>query len=279
MLAIFGVTASLRTAPRRRRRTAATTLLATLPLAGFAGLLYASPSLAHVTTQTSALGWVLAATLPLIQALTHRRSSGGEPGVDITYGGCVGLACAVLLNLAMVDEAFGPPWALAGWIMGAALVSGLMRVAPVRRPGCRSESGCARSRPRRPGSWPPSSRPRLLRNHQLATTAGAQTLSSARGRLVCPDHVSALAKRVPPAGITRSGSVSDWQVRTAAPTISALALLLRRDRFKHSHGLNLSRPMLLLTSGTPGESTTQPWLIYRAALADWISLPFIAAYC
>ena len=225
MLAIIGIATLLRTPSHGRCRTATTTLLGTLPLAGFAGLLYASPSLAHLTTHTSELGWVLAATLPLTQALAHRRASGKELSIDGTYGGCVGIACAVLLNLAIAGESFGLPWALAGWTTGAALVSGLMQVTP--RPATRLPFGIGLRAVPTAAAWIMAiivAAPATPR-HELATSAGAQALALlVSGWLALTVYVLWQSERL-------SSEQDSWQrfrltMRSVAPTIAVLALLL-----------------------------------------------------
>ena len=125
----------------------------------------------------------------------------------------------------MLDEAFGPLWALAGWVTGAALVSGLMRVTP--RPAARLPFGIGLRTVPAAAAWIMAAivaAPAAPR-HQLATSAGAQALALlVSGFVALTMFVLWQSERLPP-------GEGAWQrfrqaMRTAAPTISVLALLL-----------------------------------------------------
>ena len=60
-------------APARRRTVATAYLLWSLPLIGVVVAMYVSDQFAHLTTRSSALGWVLAASLPLLAAIAAKR--------------------------------------------------------------------------------------------------------------------------------------------------------------------------------------------------------------
>ncbi len=225
LLAVVGVAAWRRTPSRHQLGFAATTLLGTLPLAGLAALLYASPPFAHLATQTSALGWVLAPALLLVQALAYRRASGNDVGVDVAFGGCAGIACAALLHVAVAGDSFGLRWALPGWIAGAALVSGFMRAAP--SPAIRLAFGTGLRTLPAAAAWIMAvivAAPAAPR-HELATSAGAQALGLlVTGWIVLTMFVLWRSEILPVEN-------SIWQrfrltMGDIAPKVSTLALLL-----------------------------------------------------
>ena len=178
VLAAAGTAAAWRTPSERRLRFAAASLLGTAPFLAFAAVMYASPGLAHLTTQTSALGWVLLPTLLLVPAIAYRTAATGEAGVDVAFGGAIGVACAALLHVAVADDSFGWQWTVPGWICGAALMRGLMRLPP--HPALRLQPGLGWRALPTAAAWIMAviaSFPAAPR-HELATSAAAQTLAA-----------------------------------------------------------------------------------------------------
>lgn len=165
-------------APDGQATSARDNLLAQMPLIGVAVAMYASDQLVHLTTRSSALGWVLAATLPLLAAIAAARVGGSHRSVDLAFGCTAGVAAAALLHVAAADTAtFDLRWALAGSIAGIALVGGISLAPP--QPASRTPLGTTwRSAPFA-AAWvmaiitvPPAA-PR----HELSTSAGAQVLA------------------------------------------------------------------------------------------------------
>ncbi len=66
----------------RPSSAATASILSSLPFLLFAAALHISPSLAHFTTQTSALGWVLLSALVLAQAAAYRHATGVDSMTD-----------------------------------------------------------------------------------------------------------------------------------------------------------------------------------------------------
>ncbi len=70
---------------------AAASLLSSLPFLLFTVAMHTSPTLAHFTTQISALGWVLLSALVLAQAAAYRHATGVDLAMDAAYGGAAGV--------------------------------------------------------------------------------------------------------------------------------------------------------------------------------------------
>ena len=177
VLAAIGMFVSWRSACDRRFPEATASVLATLPFLLLAAAMHASPALSHFTTQTSALGWVLLPALLLAQAVAYRSATGSDLAVDVGYGGAAGAGCAVLLHLAIANEPLGLRWALPGWMAGAAVVAGLMRVAPL--PAARLGIGVGLRTMPTAAAWVTAlitTIPAAAR-HELATSGGAQALA------------------------------------------------------------------------------------------------------
>ena len=156
---------------------AAASLLATLPFLLFAAVMHLSPSVAHFATQTSALGWVLLPALLLAQAAAYRQATGVVLAMDVAYGGAAGIGCAALLQVAIADGPLSLHWAFPGWMAGAAVVAGLLRVAP--RPATRLRTGVGLRTLPTAAAWITAlitTVPAAPR-HEIATSAGAQSLA------------------------------------------------------------------------------------------------------
>lgn len=155
----------------------AASLLASLPFLLYAAVMHANPTLAHFTTQTSAFGWVLLPALLLAQASAYRQATRADLALDAAYGGAAGVGCAVLFHVAAADGPFSLQWALPGWTTGAAVVAGLMRVAP--QPAIRLPTGAGLRVLPIAAAWITAlitTIPAAPR-HELATSAGAQSLA------------------------------------------------------------------------------------------------------
>ena len=76
------------------------------------------------------MGWVLLPALLLAQAAAYRQATGVVLAMDVAYGGAAGIGCAALLQVAIADGPLSLHWAFPGWMAGAAVVAGLLRVAP-----------------------------------------------------------------------------------------------------------------------------------------------------
>ena len=213
-------------APASRPMFAAVNLLTVLPLIGVAAVMYMNDQLVHLTTRSSALGWVLVATLPLLAAIAAKRVGGSHRSVDLAFGCTVGVAAAALVHVAAADtSSFGLRWTLVGSVVGAIVVAGVALAAP--QPALRTPVGTTwRTAPCIAAlimaiitAVPAAPR------HELATSAGAQALAVTlalgllstvlvfwRGEL--------MAKRKPP---WRSFRLS---LREASPAIATLTLLI-----------------------------------------------------
>ncbi len=164
--------------PLNTRPRFASLNLAALPFIGMGVAMFASGEFAQLATRSSALGWVLAAALPLVVMVAAKRANGSTAGMDVAYGGAVGVAGVVLLHLAAVaPSAFNPLWALAGFTLGAVVVVGISRLPP--RPALRTPLGTTWRTLPYAAAWimavitaiPAAPR------HELATSAGAQVLA------------------------------------------------------------------------------------------------------
>ena len=178
LLTAIVVLLARRLPPAARLAFATVNLLATLPLIGIVAAMYASGDLVHLTTQTSALGWVLVAVLPLAATIAARRVGGSDTGVDIAFGGLVGLSGAALIQVAVSAASDSSPlWALAGWALGAAVISGVGRLPP--QPALRTPLGPTWRTLPFVAAWVMAiitAVPAAPR-HELSTSAGAQVLA------------------------------------------------------------------------------------------------------
>ncbi len=226
LLTAIVVLLARRLPPAARLAFATVNLLATLPLIGIVVAMYASGDFVHLTTQTSALGWVLVAVLPLAATIAARRVGGSDTGVDIAFGGLVGLSGAALIQVAVSAASDSSPlWALAGWALGAAVISGVGRLPP--QPALRTPFGPTWRTLPFVAAWVMAiitAVPAAPR-HELSTSAGAQVLAVtvATGLLV-----ASLAFWW---GEGNSTAQRPWVVfrlamRQFAPSIATLALFL-----------------------------------------------------
>ena len=169
---------AMRTAPGARPRLVTQAFVGALPIIGVAAAMYASPDLTHLVTRTSALGWVLAPTLPLIALIAARRAGASTVGVDVAFGGAVGVAVAALVHVAAADHAaFDHRWALPGWAAGAVAISTVGRLSP--RPALRTPLGMTWRTLPFAAAWSMAIITALpaAPRHELSTSAGAQVLA------------------------------------------------------------------------------------------------------
>ena len=225
VLATAGVLAVLVAIVAWRRPAAANPLLA-LPLAGVAAAMHLSPDFAHLVTKLSALGWVLAALLPLTITLTAQRKGVFGAGVDLALGGAAGLGSAVLVHVAAVDVSeFDPVWALIGWVIGAAVIGGLARLPP--RPAARTPHGVAWRTLPFAAAWIMAvitAVPGVPR-HELGTSAGAQVLAvTVAIELLLASMAFWWGERIPAAASPWAGF--RLTLRRFLPAITTLSLLV-----------------------------------------------------
>ena len=188
--------------------------------------------------RASALGWVLAAGLPLVAAVAAYRAGGSSVGVDLAFGGAAGVGGAALWQVATVDAfrpkvqrlamtswPINPWWVVSGWVLGAAVVGAGARLPP--QPAMRLQLGVAWRVLPFAAAWlmgvitavPAAPR------HELATSAGAQALAvTLAGELLLVVGVLWWSERLP-AG---RGPWDRFQraTRPIAPRIVTLALFL-----------------------------------------------------
>ena len=199
--------------------------------------MYLSEDVGHLVVRTSALGWVLAAGLPLAAAVAAHRAGGSSVVMDLTFGGAAGVGGAVLWQVATVDaSALGPGlappnwpidpwWVVAGWVLGAALVGAGARLPP--QPAMRLQLGVAWRGLPFAAAWLMAVITALpaAPRHELATSAGAQALAvTLAGGLLLAVGVLWWSERLP-AG---RGPWDRFQraLRPIAPHIAILALFL-----------------------------------------------------
>ncbi len=182
-----------------RLRFSTLSLLITLPLTILAIATLANDDIAQFLTRSSALGWVLAATLPLVITRVAHHVRDCTASIDLAYGGVIGVACATLLHLGTSsDVAFSPVWALVGYIVGAVMIRGMSMMQP--QPVLRTSPGIARRTSPLAAAffmavltaWPAAPR------HELATSAGGQVLAvTLAGFLLMSSFVLWLAEANP----------------------------------------------------------------------------------
>ena len=199
--------------------------------------MYVSDSAAHLVVRTSAMGWVLAAGLPLAAAVAAYRAGGPDIGVDLAYGGAAGIGAAALWQVATVEAPASSagaapttwtmdPWlAAVAWVLGAAAVGAVARLSP--RPAARAGGGLAWRTLPAGAAWlmavitavPAAPR------HELASSAGAQVLAAtlASGLLLTAGLLW-WSERLP----SGRGTWDRFQrtVGPAAPRIATMSLLL-----------------------------------------------------
>ena len=165
-------------APASRRMFATVYLLTSLPLIGVAVAMYLSDQLVHLMTRSSALGWVLVATFPLLAAIAAKRTGGSQRGADIAFGCTVGVAAAALIHVAAADTStFDLRWALVGSIVGVVVVGGIALALP--QPAPRTPLGTTWRTAPCAAAWVMAvitAVPAAPR-HELSTSAGAQVLA------------------------------------------------------------------------------------------------------
>jgi hypothetical protein len=167
----------VRTPVRARVVTMRFVSLLSLPLIGVLGVMYASPDVSHTVTATSELGWLLAAGYVAALHLAPAAARQRPWALHASYGGAVGTGCSVLITTAIASGSFGWHAALIGWLAGAVILTGLVRLPP--RPAIR----LGRAAPLRVVplgvAWAVAlmvAAPAAPR-HELATSAGAQVLA------------------------------------------------------------------------------------------------------
>ena len=215
-----------RQAPSCRRTFATANLLASLPPIGVVVALHMNDRLVHLTTRSSALGWVLVATLPLLAAIAAERVGGLRRVTDFAFGGSVGVAAAALVHVAAADTTtFDFRWALAGSIAGVLVVGGFALASP--QPAQRTPLGTTWRTAPGAAAWVMAiitAIPAAPR-HELSTSAGAQVLAVtiATGLLTAAFafwHGERGATAQPASVVFRSG------IRRFAPAIATLSLFL-----------------------------------------------------
>ncbi|MDE2901723.1 MAG: hypothetical protein OXP73_01700 [Chloroflexota bacterium] len=215
-----------RLAPSAWLAFAIANLLIAIPLIGLSIAILANDELAQLTTRSSALGWVLAATLPLVAAIAANYAHGSKTGIDLAFGGMVGVSGAVLLHVAAAsDSPFSPLWALTGFAAGLIVIGGMSWLPP--RPVQRTPVGTAwRSFPCAAAYFMAiiAAVPAAPR-HELATSVGTQVLAATiAGCLLVLSFALWRADSI-------SASVGQWNgfrivLRGQLPAITALALLI-----------------------------------------------------
>lgn len=165
-------------APARRRTVATAYLLWSIPLMGVVVAMYVSDQFVHLATRSSALGWVLVASLPLLAAIAAKRNGGSQRGVDFALGCAIGVAAAALIHVAAADTTtFDLRWALVGSIVGAGAVGGVGLATP--HPALRTPLGTTWRTAPFAAAWVMAiitAIPAAPR-HELSTSAGAQALA------------------------------------------------------------------------------------------------------
>ena len=209
-----------------QRMFAAVNLLTVLPLIGVVVTMYVNDQLVHLVTQSSALGWVLAATLPLLATIAADRVGGPHRGVDLAFGCTVGVAAAALIHVAAADTSrFDLRWTLVGSVIGAVVVAGVALAPP--QPALRTQVGTTwRTAPLIAAlimaiitAVPAAPR------HELSTSAGAQALAVTLSLFLILTSLifwrgELMADRQPPWMTFRLA------LRDASPTITTLTLLI-----------------------------------------------------
>ncbi|MDE2901724.1 MAG: glycosyltransferase family 39 protein [Chloroflexota bacterium] len=177
---VAGVVALLvrHTAPAGRRTVATAYLLWSIPLMAVVVAMYVSDQFVHLATRSSALGWVLVASLPLLAAIAAKRNGGSQRGVDFALGCAIGVAAAALIHVAAADTTtFDLRWALVGSIVGAGTVGGVGLATP--HPALRTPLGTTWRTAPFAAAWVMAiitAIPAAPR-HELSTSAGAQVLA------------------------------------------------------------------------------------------------------
>lgn len=164
--------------PSARLRFSIVNILMALPLTGIGFAILASDELEQFTSQSSALGWALASTLPLLTMVAAKQAHGSTVGIDPAFGGTIGVASAVLIHVARASASpFDPLWALAGFVAGALLFGGISKLPP-QPPQCTPIGTTWRSCPSSAAfvmaiitAFPAAPR------HELATSSSAQILA------------------------------------------------------------------------------------------------------
>lgn len=163
---------------RSRIRFARLAMLGLIPFLGVAAAMYASPEFNHFALRTSALGWILVSTLPLIAATAAYRSGRRGIEVDAALGGTVGVALAALVHVAVAEHVpLDSWWAVLSWVAGALVASAVGRLPP--QAASRMPLGPAWRMAPAAFAWimalitmaPAAPR------HEISTSAGAQVLA------------------------------------------------------------------------------------------------------
>ena len=226
MVAAIVALLALYAAPGRRRTIAAANLLWSLPLAGVVVAMYVSDQFVHLATRSSALGWVLVASLPLLAAVAAKRNGGTQRGVDLAFGCAIGVAVAALIHVAAADTTtFDLRWALVGSIAGAGAVLGVGLASP--QPALRTPLGTTWRTAPFAAAWVMAiitAIPAAPR-HELSTSAGAQVLAvTIAGGLLLVVLAFWNGERV--AAVTPAWAVFRIGMRRFAPQIATLSLFL-----------------------------------------------------
>ncbi len=213
-------------APENRRSLATLNLLTSLPLAGLVIFMYVSDQLVHLATRSSALGWILVATLPLLACIAAVRAGGSQRSVDMAFGGTVGVATAALIHVAVADTSvFDLTWALLGSIAGIVVVGGIALASP--QPAPRTPLATTWRTAPFAAAWVMAiitAIPAAPR-HELSTSAGAQALAVTLSLFLLSTvfvfwRGEFMAKRQPPWRTFRLA------LRDASPAITTLTLLI-----------------------------------------------------
>ncbi len=199
--------------------------------------MYLSDTAAHLVVRTSAMGWVLAAGLPVAATVAAYRVGGSNLGVDFAFGGAAGVGGAALWQVATLESSapgagvapvnwtIDPWWVTGAWVLGAAAVGAAVRMPPTAP--ARLAAGVAwRSLPLG-AAWlmavitaiPAAPR------HELATSAGAQVLAiTLASGLLLTAGMLWWSERLPPG----FGTWDRFQriLRPLAPRIATLTLVL-----------------------------------------------------
>lgn len=187
--------------------------------------MYVSNQLVHFATRSSALGWVLAATLPLFACIAAVRAGGSWRSVDIAFGGTVGVAAAALIHVAVADTSvFDLIWALPGSIAGIVVVGGIALASPQAAPRTPLATTW-RSAPFA-AAWVMAiitAIPAAPR-HELSTSAGAQVLAVTISVGVVLTTLALWYGDRNATSQSKRGSFTSG-MRRFAPAISTLALL------------------------------------------------------
>ena len=162
----------------KQRMFATVNLLAQLPLIGVVVAMYLNEHLVHLTTRTSALGWVLVASSPLFAFIAATRVGGPQRNADLAFGCAVGVAASALIHRAVVDTStFDVGWTLPATLVGTVVIGGIALAPP--QPATRTPLGTTWRTSPFAAAWIMAiiTTVPAAPQHELATSAGAQVLA------------------------------------------------------------------------------------------------------